>query len=619
MEKTIKYKENLQSGAAVIKDVRNEVIQAINSNNSRYENAGYTHNQASCYDLGSTQEKERKVITSTGTASMINDRVPVTETIKSADHKRQSYISTIKSKTSENMVNTKPVETIIKSHPSGSSERKEQYKQSKKAPRYKENPKADPEHTLEAGAIHTTSNRSSNESLKKSAKQVTGAPKNALINASRSGRIKKYNSISGFSAAALTGFDCNESDDTGTQTIIKAKSALITSSRTAKTGKKTFNLTRKAFKKAINTGKRAVVTAQKASYTVRATAKLLINPVVLKAILIIAVISIVLVTAIAAVSSVVSIFSFLTFTSKSNDLNDTHKYITELDADLQSEFNETEIRKSWPFKDEFHFHTDFGTLKEVDPESVVICTDTAKLIAYLTSKYDDFSFNSVKKEIKSIHSQLYKITYTERDEQIENDTTFTIPFTGQVITLEGTKTVKHLDAVLEGISFDEWLDLYGNLDISQKERYENMLAAGGTMMLKSFGSPFTGIDWRQNISSRFGYRIDPVYGGKAFHDGIDISLSAGTEINSVSEGTASVGYDPAGYGNYVTVTSTFDKNVKINFLYGHCNKILVTDGQEVAIGDVIAMVGSTGKSTGSHLHLTYKIDGTAYNPEFYLE
>lgn len=70
---------------------------------------------------------------------------------------------------------------------------------------------------------------------------------------------------------------------------------------------------------------------------------------------------------------------------------------------------------------------------------------------------------------------------------------------------------------------------------------------------------------------------------------------------------------------YVIITSQSSDKTKISFLYGHCVKILVSNGQVVNQGDIIATVVSTGKSTGSHLHLEYMINGTNYDPELYLE
>jgi len=469
------------------------------------------------------------------------------------------------------------------------------------------------------GKIQSAANRKQNHisKIKPSILRVIQIPENKL----KHGSPKRNADLRLIKTAneAIINSNCDKNEDLGIQTVVKTKNAVVTSSRTAK---KTVKAGKKAVKTArytIKAGKRAVRTAIKTVHAVKTAAMLLSNPVVLKAILITSIVAVVLIAAIAVISSIAGIFSSLTFSSKSNDLTETHKYITELDTDLLLEINKVESRSKWSSIDEFHYYTDIGRLKGIDIDEINITTDTTKLIAYLTSIYDDFSFKSVKKEIQEIHSKLYKISYKEWEEEETYYTTSTDPATGEESRTKHTKTVDHLDITLKGILFDDWLELHGNLDALQKERYENILACGGSTMLKCYGSPFADTDWRQHLSSRFGYRLDPVSEKKAFHNGIDISLPSGTEINSVSDGIAKVGYDPNGYGKYVTITATFNGNTEISFLYGHCKTVLVTDGQAVKKGDVIATVGSTGKSTGNHLHLTYMIDGTALNPEFYLE
>ncbi len=74
-----------------------------------------------------------------------------------------------------------------------------------------------------------------------------------------------------------------------------------------------------------------------------------------------------------------------------------------------------------------------------------------------------------------------------------------------------------------------------------------------------------------------------------------------------------VGYDSDGYGNYTVI-----KDGNRETLYAHCQEILVSVGQQVRVGERIALTGSTGMSTGPHLHLEYKIDGERVNPEHYL-
>lgn len=112
------------------------------------------------------------------------------------------------------------------------------------------------------------------------------------------------------------------------------------------------------------------------------------------------------------------------------------------------------------------------------------------------------------------------------------------------------------------------------------------------------------------VTSRYGQRW-----GKT-HKGIDIGAAKGTPIKAAAAGTvtlASYGYN-GGYGNYVIVTHSNG----VQTVYGHCTTLKVSVGQKVAQGDTIATVGSTGRSTGNHLHFEIRVNGVAQNPQNYL-
>ena len=132
---------------------------------------------------------------------------------------------------------------------------------------------------------------------------------------------------------------------------------------------------------------------------------------------------------------------------------------------------------------------------------------------------------------------------------------------------------------------------------------------------KMLNNPFPKTDWRNYVTSEYGYRTDPMTGEMSKHTGIDIALSSGTEIHSCMSGTVhtfNAGDD--GFGLYLTVTNGMYKT-----LYAHCSEILVEDGERVNAGDVIAKVGNTGKSTGPHLHLEYFVNEVRKNPRAYLK
>lgn len=115
------------------------------------------------------------------------------------------------------------------------------------------------------------------------------------------------------------------------------------------------------------------------------------------------------------------------------------------------------------------------------------------------------------------------------------------------------------------------------------------------------------------ITSRFGYRQLRVNGSN-FHTGLDIDGDTGDPIRAAVPGTVTFAGWHGGYGNLVIVT-----NGNTEYYYGHASKLEVAEGIAVAAGDVIALVGSTGNSTGPHLHFEMRVDGEMVDPLPYLE
>ena len=113
------------------------------------------------------------------------------------------------------------------------------------------------------------------------------------------------------------------------------------------------------------------------------------------------------------------------------------------------------------------------------------------------------------------------------------------------------------------------------------------------------------------FTSGYGVRSDPFQGRAAMHAGIDLSGPAGTPIYATADGVISeAAWNSGGYGNLVKI----DHGRGIETRYGHLSKIGVFPGQRIRRGDLIGRMGSTGRSTGSHLHYEVRIDGRAVNP-----
>ena len=129
-----------------------------------------------------------------------------------------------------------------------------------------------------------------------------------------------------------------------------------------------------------------------------------------------------------------------------------------------------------------------------------------------------------------------------------------------------------------------------------------------------FISPLPG-GWKDKVTSEFGYRQNPTGAGSEGHTGMDMAVPLGTDVRAVKDGKVLfVRFKQTGYGYHVAI----DHGGGLVTLYGHCSEILVTEGQTVTAGQVIAKSGSTGRSTGPHLHLEVIQDGVPQNPRNYL-
>jgi murein DD-endopeptidase MepM/ murein hydrolase activator NlpD len=117
------------------------------------------------------------------------------------------------------------------------------------------------------------------------------------------------------------------------------------------------------------------------------------------------------------------------------------------------------------------------------------------------------------------------------------------------------------------------------------------------------------------LTSSFGERTDPFRGGRAMHAGLDISGAAGTPIYATADGIVGRAQWANGYGNLVEV----EHGKGIQTRYGHLSKLLVEPMTRVKRGDLIGLMGSTGRSTGNHLHYEVRIDGRAVNPLPFLQ
>lgn len=116
------------------------------------------------------------------------------------------------------------------------------------------------------------------------------------------------------------------------------------------------------------------------------------------------------------------------------------------------------------------------------------------------------------------------------------------------------------------------------------------------------------------MTSDYGMRVHPVLKRRLGHKGVDLAATTGTPIYATADGFVSKAGPFSSYGNYVSL----EHGARIQTRYAHMSRVAVAEGTRVRKGDVIGYVGSTGRSTGPHLHYEVRIDGQAVNPVPYM-
>jgi len=155
--------------------------------------------------------------------------------------------------------------------------------------------------------------------------------------------------------------------------------------------------------------------------------------------------------------------------------------------------------------------------------------------------------------------------------------------------------------------------------VAEAESQAGMSGASGSIAGFRPGSPQVSIPSRVPLAglvmtSEFGMRLHPVTGRRARHKGIDLAAPTGTPVYATGDGLVSRASWFSTYGLYVSI----EHGDKIQTRFAHMSRLNVAEGQRVRKGDVIGYVGSTGRSTGPHLHYEVRIDGSAVNPVPYM-
>lgn len=192
------------------------------------------------------------------------------------------------------------------------------------------------------------------------------------------------------------------------------------------------------------------------------------------------------------------------------------------------------------------------------------------------------------------------------------------------ITLTGDTEDEPFDPKAADAVVDEWVNENGSMTVNKFNKKLSQFKDEASILNKKLEEIFSQNKDKINyvnatpnmmpvagwVTSEFGIRKHPISGNVKMHEGIDIASAVGTPIKSPAAGKVIYAGRGSGYGNMVVIQHGYG----ISTVYGHLSSYSVTTGQNIKRGDVIAEVGSTGYSTGPHLHYEVQVDGIPTDP-----
>lgn len=190
------------------------------------------------------------------------------------------------------------------------------------------------------------------------------------------------------------------------------------------------------------------------------------------------------------------------------------------------------------------------------------------------------------------------------------------------VRLGATQQISYYDSLARMTNTQLAADLQRKVDVLEKELYVQARSYEEIVDLEKKQEtrmenipaiqPVLNKDLKR-MASGYGWRVDPVYHIRRFHEGMDFTAPVGTDIFATGNGIVTYAGWRQGYGETIEIDHGFNYATR----YAHCSKLMVRVGQKVKRGDVIALVGNTGKSTGPHLHYEVHYLGRPIDPRNY--
>lgn len=283
------------------------------------------------------------------------------------------------------------------------------------------------------------------------------------------------------------------------------------------------------------------------------------------------------------------------------DMTEVTAYFRDKEAELeeyiQPENLEPVILEEYPEIFEFIYDMD------------EISFDANTLVAYLSAKYNEFDLEMVKADLDEIFEQYYTLEWEVKEEYrlLPDYSQAPDPDTGEYPMANTLVQICYVTLKKE----DFYELLQGRIeDAAKQNQMDGFYLAGNGQQI--YG-PVMNVDWRNKISSNYGWRVHPITGKRTFHDGVDIAVPVGTALYSAVKGTVTRSFYSDSGGNMITIEN--ESGWRITFM--HMDSRTVSAGQRIEQGQLAGYSGNTGNSTGPHLHIQiHDADDQPVNPVF---
>ena len=309
---------------------------------------------------------------------------------------------------------------------------------------------------------------------------------------------------------------------------------------------------------------------------------------------------------------------------KSTEIADAEAELAQAEADKQKQYDDMKIRIQYMYENSQTTYLE----QLLESNSVAEFLNTAEYIAeiqkYDRQKLDDYTENieyisTAKEQLEQDYADLETMKAN-----VESQKQSVAALMSQKETELAGITSDISDAQEDAKYFEAEIQAQNEL-IAEIKRIEAEKAAAAAKAAAEgkevVDNPYTGgvFTWpcpsSTRVTSDYGTRVSPTSGASSNHKGIDIGASAGAAIVAAANGTVKAANYSSAAGNYVMI----DHGGGLYTVYMHCSSLAVSEGTTVSAGQTIAYVGSTGISTGNHLHFGVSLNGSYVSPWSYLK